>query len=76
MKKFLFFLIFLNSCTVNNEYQISNLVKDTIIDFKSLKSPLKKVKKKPLDFDKEYTLKEFKAVLKIYSNQKGYPDIN
>ena len=29
-----------------------------------------------IDFNKDYTLLEFKKILDTYNDQKGYPDIN
>ena len=29
-----------------------------------------------IDFNKDYTLLQFKKLLDVYNDQKGYPDIN
>ena len=54
------FLILLNSCSINNTSNYWN----------------SNLKKEVLNFDNEYTYKEYKIILKKYNDRTDYPNIN
>ena len=60
MKKMILFLILLNSCSINNTAKYWN----------------SNLKKEVLNFDNEYTYKEYKIILKKYNDRTDYPNIN
>ena len=60
MKKMILFLILLNSCSISNTSNYWN----------------SNLKKEVLNFDNEYTYKEYKIILKKYNDRTDYPNIN
>ena len=60
MKKIIIILLLLTSCSCQNT---GNLWNDNL-------------NKEILDFDKEYTFKEYGAILEKYNARTGYPKIN
>ena len=60
MKKLILFSLLLTSCSLSNTGNYWNNNLD----------------KKILDFDKDYTFKEYEAILKKYNDKKDYPKIN
>ena len=76
MKKCFLFLIILNSCTLSSEYKLTDTIKEKITNLEYFNNPLKKREIIPLDFDKDYTVNEFREILNIYSQQNDYPNIN
>jgi hypothetical protein len=69
---FLFLILFLTSCSLNKDsvYWNDDQIKKTAEDKK-----LSKILKKTSDY-KTMTFDEFNLILKDYSNNAEYPDIN
>ncbi|MDC0215683.1 hypothetical protein OAJ75_01160 [Candidatus Pelagibacter sp.] len=60
MRKILILFFLLNSCSLNNTGDYWNY----------------NFSKEKLDFDKEYTFKEYKVLLEKYNAKKKFPNIN
>tara|TARA_B100000700_G_C14857591_1_gene767046 strand:+ start:643 stop:831 length:189 start_codon:yes stop_codon:yes gene_type:complete len=62
MKKMFLLLIFLNSCSFNSNNAYWN---------ESLNSTYEEI-----NYDKDYTIEEYKEVLEMYNNKTKIPDLN
>ena len=60
MKKIIIILLLLTSCSIQNTGNLRN----------------GNINKEILDFDKDYTFKEYGAILEKYNARTGYPKIN